>query len=71
MKARIINSECTNIDEAEEFTIYEDGKTVDLGYPSAIELGNGNILVVYYCHDNDDDICYIKGTVIRNMALMS
>jgi hypothetical protein len=48
IRMRILDAECTNIDDAEEFIVRDDGGGTDLGYPWAVELPNGEVLVVYY-----------------------
>lgn len=48
IRARLCNSELTDIAEAPEIILREDASCGDLGYPNAVQLGNGDILVAYY-----------------------
>ena len=53
IRARICNAELTNISESEEFILRDDAPNGDLGYPHAIQLENGEILVSYYIPGQD------------------
>ena len=48
----------------EIFAVAEDGVHRDLGYPSAVELEGGRVLVVYYMNDDRDPFPYIRGTMM-------
>ncbi|HKJ26118.1 MAG TPA: sialidase family protein [Anaerolineales bacterium] len=48
-------------DVANEAILRQDGGSRDLGYPCSVELGDGEILTVYYIH-GDDGIRHIAGT---------
>lgn len=48
---------------SEEMVIRGDGLNWDLGYPSSVELLNGNILTVYYFRAPDADIIRIYYTI--------
>ena len=48
IRARILNSECTDYDTAKEIIIRSDGGNTDIGYPWAVMLDNNNVLVTYY-----------------------
>ena len=39
---------------SEEYTLYENHETDDLGYPSTIELADGSLLTVFYARDNEE-----------------
>ena len=54
IRIRVCNSELTDIAESEEIILRDDSPNGDLGYPHAIELDNGEILVVYYISDPDN-----------------
>lgn len=54
IRARICNGELTNIHECEEYVIRDDAPNGDLGYPHAIQLDDGEILMVYYISDPDE-----------------
>lgn len=53
IRVRVCNGELTDIDQSEEIIIRDDAPNGDLGYPHAIQLDNGDILVVYYISDPD------------------
>ena len=53
IRIRVCNSELTDISESEEIILRDDGPNGDLGYPHAVQLENGDILVVYYISDPD------------------
>ena len=53
IRARLCNAELTDIAEAEEIILRDDGVDGDLGYPNAIQLDNGDILVCYYINNPD------------------
>lgn len=48
VRARVLNAECTDAASAPEFVLRDDGGTTDLGYPWAVPLDGGRVLVVYY-----------------------
>ncbi|CAN5645008.1 hypothetical protein BH10CHL1_BH10CHL1_46260 [soil metagenome] len=46
-----------------ELVLRSDGEHTDLGYPSSVQLANGQILTVYYFHEpGKNSISYIAGT---------
>lgn len=49
-------------DVAGEKVLRDDGRHVDLGYPSSVQLRDGHILTTYYIH-GADGIRYIGGTI--------
>lgn len=53
IRARLCNSELTDISTAEELVLRDDAPNGDLGYPNAIQLENGDILVSYYISAQD------------------
>lgn len=53
IRARLCNAELTDISEAPELILRDDAPNSDLGYPNAIELDNGDILVTYYISAKD------------------
>ncbi len=66
IRARIIDSDCSNIDTAAEIVIRDDGPGRDIGYPSACLLEDGKILIAYYFH-GDDDIRRIEGSILTDL----
>ena len=42
-----------NLFISEEIIIRDDGLGWDIGYPWAVELENGNVLIVYYFYSED------------------
>lgn len=53
IRCRICNGELTDIPQSEEVILRDDAPNGDLGYPHAIQLENGDILVSYYISDPD------------------
>lgn len=64
IRARILNSECTNFASAPEFIIRDDGGSGDLGYSWSVMMDENRVLVVYYFNHNDRNR-YIAGTIIE------
>lgn len=48
IRARILDAECSNIATAPETILRTDGGSGDIGYPWAVQLPDGKVLVVYY-----------------------
>jgi hypothetical protein len=67
IRAYVLNGECTNIDEAEQIVLRADGLGRDIGYTSAVQLDNCDILVTYYYFDENGER-YIAGTLCREEA---
>jgi sialidase-1 len=63
IRARILNSECTDSAGAAEIILREDGGNVDLGYPWAVLLNEKRALVVYY-FNKADGVRQIAGTYL-------
>lgn len=53
VRARLLNHSASDFDDAQEFIIREDGQDADLGYPWAVELSDGRVLVSYYFAEED------------------
>ena len=53
VRCRLLDAECAQIAEAEEFVLRDDGVTSDLGYPHACLLSDGRAMVAYYLHDRE------------------
>ncbi len=53
IRVKILNAECTDIATAQEYVLREDGGNTDIGYPWAVQLSDGRILVSYYYNIND------------------
>lgn len=64
VRARLLDPECRRIAEAEEIVIRDDGAGPDLGYPNAVEIAPGRILVVYYFTNEVSD-CHIEGSILE------
>lgn len=64
VRARILNAECTDFKEAPEIIIRDDGGNSDLGYPWAIMMADGRVLVCYY-HNIEGGTKHIAGTILR------
>jgi hypothetical protein len=54
IRARLLDPEAESIDDAEELVVRDDGAGTDLGYPWAVELPDGDVLVTYYWCDDQD-----------------
>lgn len=54
IRGKVLNPECTDICEAKEFIIRDDGGSTDLGYPWSIVLPDGRVLIVYYFNCSGD-----------------
>lgn len=54
IRARVLNSECTDTAQAAEFVIRDDGGSTDLGYPWPLVFPDGRVLVVYYFNRKGD-----------------
>ncbi|HEV2295292.1 MAG TPA: sialidase family protein [Tepidisphaeraceae bacterium] len=64
IRARVLNSECTDYKDAPETILRDDGGNVDLGYPWATMVSEDKALVVYYFNENDGPR-YIGGTMVQ------
>ena len=66
IRARLIDAECTRIDEAEELVLRDDGGRSDLGYPEGALLRDGTALVAYYFNHKSDggNQRYVAATVV-------
>jgi hypothetical protein len=66
IRARLLDAECTRVDEATELVLRDDGGRTDLGYPLAALLPDGTALVAYYFNHRGDGGTqrYIAATVV-------
>ncbi len=67
VRARLLQTASQNPDECEEFIIRDDGLNTDVGYPWAVEMENGKVLVVYYMTDKTG-MRYIAGSWLETEA---
>ena len=51
---RLVMSEDMGETWSEEFSLYENHETDDLGYPATTELPDGTLLTVFYARDNEE-----------------
>jgi hypothetical protein len=51
IRLRVLDNALADPDRAEEFVVRDDGVCADVGYPWAVELADGNVLLVYYWTD--------------------
>ncbi|WP_010277224.1 exo-alpha-sialidase [Paenibacillus senegalensis] len=65
VRAFLLDSECEGWDDIEEIVLRDDGIAGDLGYTSAVQLANGDILIAYYFYDEPLGDRYIAGTICR------
>lgn len=66
VRCRLLDPECENIDEAPELIVRGGGPNGDLGYPNAVELDDGRVLVVYYFNETDE-IRHIAASVLTTL----
>src|SRR5690606_24446051 len=64
IRARILNSECTDFATASEIVIRDDGSGTDMGYPWAVVLDKRRVLVTYYFSVNGGPK-HIAGTLLE------
>jgi sialidase-1 len=64
IRARILNSECTDFDTAPEIVIRDDAGTTDIGYPWAVMLDKKKVLVTSYFSVNGGPQ-HIAGTILE------
>ena len=64
IRARVLDSECTNAAAAEEIVLRDDGGNGDLGYPWATMISKTRALVVYY-FNHADGTRHIAGTFLQ------
>jgi hypothetical protein len=64
IRARILNSECTDAATAPEIVLRDDGGNGDLGYPWATMVSDERALVVYY-FNRSDGTRHIAGTFLQ------
>jgi len=65
VRGRLLGPDCNDIDEAEEFIIRGDSATGGCGYPAAVQLPDGRILVVYYLTLDAGGPACIEGSILR------
>jgi hypothetical protein len=65
IRAKFCGPELEDLDSAPELILCDDAPVGDLGYPHAIELKDGSVLVSYYI-SGEDGIRKIEGTVLTN-----
>lgn len=63
--AIVLDGEGERWDEAQETVLRNDGLSLDIGYPTAVQLDDGRVLVTYYYYDNSDVCRYIAGTICK------
>ena len=64
--ARVLNPEGGDLETAEEIFVRSDSYDSDCGYPWAVELESGRVLVVYY-YVYPDGRRGIEGTVLEEV----
>lgn len=65
IRAFLIDSEFSDWSAARETVLRDDGHGYDLGYTSAVQLPNGDILITYYYYYEERGLRYIAGTYCR------
>lgn len=64
IRARILNSECTDFATAPEIVLRNDGGSTDIGYTWPVQLDENRVLVVYY-FNKENGIRHIAGTILE------
>jgi hypothetical protein len=64
IRARILNSECTDFKTAPEIILRDDGGSTDIGYTWSVDLDDKHALVVYY-FNIDNGPRHIAGTILE------
>jgi hypothetical protein len=64
IRARVLDAECSNVGAAPEIVLREDGGTGDLGYPWAVLMKDGRVLVAYYFNQKDGTR-HIAGSILQ------
>lgn len=64
IRARILNSECTDFSTSPEIVLRDDGGNGDIGYTWSVQLDDDRVLVVYY-FNKDNGTRYIAGTILE------
>lgn len=64
VRARILNSECTNFNTAPEIILRDDAVNPDIGYTWAVQLNRKRVLVVYY-FNLEGEVRHIAGTILE------
>ena len=63
IRARILNSECTDFATAQEIILRDDGGNGDIGYSWPVLLDDNRVLVVYY-FNKENKTRHIAGTIL-------
>ena len=64
IRARICDAELEHIEDGEEIILVDDAPNGDLGYPHAIQLEDGTVLVSYYI-SGEDGVRRIEAALLR------
>jgi len=64
IRARILNSECTDYRTTPEIILRDDGNNSDLGYTWPVLLDRNRVLVCYY-FNKENGKRYIAGTILE------
>ncbi len=64
IRARILNSECTDFATAPELVLRDDGGNGDIGYTWPVMLDENRVLVIYY-FNKDNGTRHIAGTILE------
>lgn len=66
IRALLLDGECNGIQRSNEIVLRDDAPGGDIGYNSAAQLPNGDVLAIYYYHtDEFDQRRHIAGTWLR------
>ncbi|MGH8016936.1 MAG: sialidase family protein [Opitutaceae bacterium] len=69
VRARLLDPECTLIDEAEELVVRDDGATRDLGYPQGALMNDGKVFLAYYFNNRAEGggQKYLAATILEEI----
>ncbi|MFO7947021.1 MAG: sialidase family protein [Armatimonadota bacterium] len=64
IRCKLVDAEFQSLETSEEIVLRDDGDNGDIGYPWAVQMADGRMLVAYY-FNHDDGTRYIAGTVVE------
>jgi sialidase-1 len=65
IRARVLDAECTNVANAPEIVLRDDGGMTDLGYPWSTMISDKRAMVVYYFNRDANAPRSIEGTIVE------
>jgi len=65
VRCRILNEECTDFADSQEYVLRDDANDGDVGYTWSVQLDASRVLVVYYINSGDGWVRHIEGSIIN------